>query len=235
MTTTRIKPLTRGARATIYRDGHELYTAVNIPDSGAFALRSLPPGQWVARDTCGGEQAFTVEVGQEYAVLLDGDTVGVTGEPGSSGAAEVAAHHVGPGGGVFSRPGQVAAGRGVAGRVKREPGEAPAEGAVTVPRAEHHRQRPKDPGAESRVPGQAGSSIVHAAPVRSVDETMEEAARRGRLDPAARELEEREAGGEAVPRAVSPDPVGPAPLESTLPPDGYGASSPGTPTPVFEG
>lgn len=237
MTTTRIKGLTRGARATIYRDGTELHSAVDIPAAGAFALRSLPPGQWVARDSCGGEQAFTVEVGQEYAVLLDGDTIGVTGEPGVSGSAEVPAHLVGPGGGIFSRPGQVAAEDGVSGRIGRVDGEMPAEGELTVPRAERPSQRPKDPEAETRVPGSAGAALVQDSPVRSVDETVAEAERRNKLgegDPEARALEELEVEDAAVPvaREVKPDPVGPAPLEPTLPPEGYGASSSATPTPL---
>lgn len=154
------KGLTRGARGRFYRDGHDLVSAADIPVAGAFAVRELPPGQYVCRDSCGGEQAFTVTVDTELTVILDGDTVGPTGGPGLSGSAEVPALNVGPGGGIFTSVGQVAAGETVTDRVRVPEGEAPAEGSVTVPKAERPYARPKDPGSDERVPGQAGGPTI---------------------------------------------------------------------------
>lgn len=170
MSATKTRPLTRGARACFYRDGHELVSACDIPAAGAFAVRHLPPGQYVARDSCGGEQAFTVTVNEELTVILDGDTVGPTGGPGLSGSAEAAALRVGPGGGVYTSVDQVAAGESVTDRVRVVEGEAPAEGGLVVPKAERPRQRPQDPGSDERVPGAAGSAEV-TAPAVDVERT----------------------------------------------------------------
>lgn len=232
------KGLTRGARATFYRDGHELYSACDIPVAGAFVTRELPPGQWVCKDSTGGEQAFTVKVGEELTVILDGDTVGVTGGPGLSGSAESPSLRVGPGGGVFSSVDQVAAGEGITGPIKRVDGEAPSEVAAPVGKADRPRLRPRDPGSDERVPGQAGSPLVQDAPIRSVAENMEESERLLELDgrdPDAtmdETLAHLESGVE-VPLVIKPPASGPEPLESTLPPAGYG-ERPAEPTPVFE-
>lgn len=228
------KQLTRGARASFYRDGHDLVSACNIPEAGAFVVRDLHPGQYVVKDSCGGEQSFSIGVGQEAATILDGDVPGVTGAPGMSGSAEVSAHNVGVGGGVVTSPEQVAAEENVTGRVRRDEGEAPAERAAPVPAAEKPMQRPRDPGREQRVPGQAGAALVQDAPIRSVQDTVDEAARRARLEPDDRELEQLEAEEAAVPvpPRVAPAARGPKPEESTLPPEGYGASATATPTPL---
>jgi hypothetical protein len=154
------KALTRGARARFFRDGHELVSACDIPVAGAFAVRDLAPGQYVVRDSCDGEQAFTVTVNEELTVILSGDTVGPSGGPGLSGSAEVSALRVGPGGGVYGSVDQVAAGESVTDRVRVVPGEAPAEGELVVPKAERPSDRPEDPGSDERVPGQAGAPFV---------------------------------------------------------------------------
>lgn len=168
MSATKTQGLTRGARGRFYRDGHELVSACDIPVAGAFAVRELPPGQYVCRDSCGGEQAFTVTVNEEWTVILNGDTVGVTGGVGASGSAEAPALRVGPGGGLYSSVDQVAAGETVTGAVRAVPGEMPAEGALELGRAERPSERPQDPGSDERVPGQAGAPVV-SVPAVSVE------------------------------------------------------------------
>jgi hypothetical protein len=222
------KALTRGARALIYRDGHDLECAVEIPAEGAFTVRHLAPGQYTARDSCGGEQTFTVTPDEEVTTILRGSTFGVTGGPGSSGVVESPALRVGPGGGLITAPDQVAAEAPVAGgEVDAAVGADPAETLAPVPKPELAPNRPKDPGAEVRVLGGAGAARVQEAPVRLREETMEvaRAEREG-------EVVELDAGEpEVLPRTVKPDPVGPAPERSTELAPGEGGSS-SDPTPL---
>jgi hypothetical protein len=161
------KSLTRGARAHIYRDGHALECAVDIPAEGAFAVRHLPAGQYTARDSCGGEQTFTVTVDEEWTTILNGDGAGVTGGPGSSGVVESSALRVGPGGGVITTPDQVAVGEGITEPLGKADAGDPVEKDSGVPRAEPAANRPKDPGAEVRVLGGAGAARVQDVPIRS--------------------------------------------------------------------
>lgn len=162
----KVQALTRGARATFYRDGEECYSACDIPVTGAFTVRSLPPGRWVVRDSCGGERAFEVRVGEEVTTILSGDVVGVTGEPGVSGGIVDAAHRVGPGGGVITSPDQVAVERNVAGRVGRVQGGDPVETSAAPSRP---RKAAASVGDETaRVPGAAGSSVSEDVPIVAV-------------------------------------------------------------------
>lgn len=78
------KRLTPGSTARIFRDGGVLAGIVGIPSEGRFEVRHLPPGQYVARDECGGERAFEVKSGVEVTVISGrGEPVGPTGAPGS--------------------------------------------------------------------------------------------------------------------------------------------------------
>lgn len=233
MTATK-KALTRGSRASFYRDGHELVSACDIPAAGAFVVRHLPPGQYVAKDMCGGEQAFAVGVTDEYVTLLDGDVVGVTGAPGVSGRREVESLNVGKGGGAYGVPGQVAAGENVTGPLRLSDGETPHEVHPDIIAAARPRERPKDPGSEERVPGQAGAALVQDAPIRSVAEMMRTAKARNALaedDRIEAEIAAEDAGV-PVPAAVKPADVGPAPLEPTTLRDGEGASATSSATPI---
>jgi hypothetical protein len=230
----RKKALTRGARATFYRDGSEVFGACDIPEAGAFATRELPPGQWLVRDSCGGEQAFSVSSQAELTVILPGDSVGPTGGPGLSGVAEGRSLNVGrdP---LYRSVDQVAADEGVMDRLRVAEGAEPAEVSAPVPDADRPSERPRDLGREERVPGQAGAPFELDVPVRSVDEVAAAGEERGRLgeeERAARAAEDAErAAGLEVPRVVAPGERGPEPDRSTLPPEGYGEVG-GEETPV---
>lgn len=233
---THAKGLTRGARATFYRDGHEIVQACDIPVAGAFVVRDLAPGQYVVRDSCGGEQAFSVQVSSESTTILNGDTVGPTGGPGQSGVVATATRMVGPGGGSITTPDQVADGRNTTDRVRLSEGEMPHEKAASLAKAERPSERPGDPTSAERVPGQAGAAFALDVPIRSVAETTAEAERRGKLSEEERR-EEQEAAADAavlndVDTVIAPAEVGPEPDRSTLVSEREGASSPKTPTPL---
>jgi hypothetical protein len=60
--------LTAGSVARIYRDGTLVAPSVNVPE-GRMELRHLQPGQYEARDECGGRVVFEVPFGQEVVVV----------------------------------------------------------------------------------------------------------------------------------------------------------------------
>lgn len=158
------KALERGARCTIKKGGvdGEIYSACDIPIEGAFAVRSLPPGQYTAVDSTGGWQHFEVLPGDEWTVLLDGDRPGPTGEPGVSGMASSPTLLVGRNP-VITDPTQVAPGEGVAAPVVDTPAsmDADSPGVETpAPMTPRSRQRGLEPTADVRVPGGAGAGVV---------------------------------------------------------------------------
>jgi hypothetical protein len=127
-----------------YRDGHYLAGQSHVPN-GRFEVRHLAPGQYVARDELGGEQAFVVPANTETAMILKGpDPMGhdeqidrrLSAEPGTSYQSPTEITQVGV------RPGQEREG---------EP-SYPKEGSVVVPT--HVR------GDDQRVPGAPGSGAV---------------------------------------------------------------------------
>lgn len=64
-----MSPLTPGSTARIYRDTDLVAPAFNVPAKGRIELRNLQPGQYVARDECGEEEAFEVTHATEVVRL----------------------------------------------------------------------------------------------------------------------------------------------------------------------
>src|SRR5688572_26075759 len=90
------KALTPGSTARIYRDGGVLEGQLLVPSEGRFEVRHLPPGQYVARDETGGEQAFEVRPDVETTVVSGaGDPAGPTGAPGAGHIESVPTREVG--------------------------------------------------------------------------------------------------------------------------------------------
>lgn len=90
------KGLTPGSTARIYRDGGVLEDQLLVPAEGRFEVRHLPPGQYVARDETGGEQAFEVKAKQEVTVVSgSGEPSGPTGAPGAGHTQEIPFREVG--------------------------------------------------------------------------------------------------------------------------------------------
>lgn len=90
------KGLTPGSTARIYRDGGVLEGQLLVPAEGRFEVRHLPPGQYVARDETGGEQAFEVKPKVEVTVVSgSGEPSGPTGAPGAGHTQEIPFREVG--------------------------------------------------------------------------------------------------------------------------------------------
>lgn len=229
------KALARGARATIKKGGvtGEIYSACDIPAEGAFAVRSLPPGQYTVVDSTGGWQHFEMLAGQEYAVILDGDVPGPTGEPGLSGMASSPTLHVGRAP-VIRDPDQVAAGAGVADPVIRTPDSLDGPDAPGVekqaPLPGRTRQRGLAPAEDVRTGAAAGAGIAGdeipdevRAPAKGPDPDRDttvppEETRGSELTP--RPLEGNAAGAPLVDGAPAPrhqDPLGAPPAPAKKP------------------
>lgn len=149
--------LAPGSQARIYRDGGTLVAAALVPDAGRFEVRGLPPGQYVARDEQGGEQAFEVHAGVEVATVAGhGANVapGASGLPGTSGVVEARALHVGSDP-VIRTPGQVAPLETVTVPVENE-----ASDVETVPRPVARSVPENDPAEDVRVPAQPGAALI---------------------------------------------------------------------------
>jgi hypothetical protein len=82
------KTLERGGLARVYRPQGgfgDCQGAYNVPVEGAFVVRDLPPGDYVARDEQGTEVAFVVLPTEEESVVFGaGEPSGGTGGPGDS-------------------------------------------------------------------------------------------------------------------------------------------------------
>jgi hypothetical protein len=171
----RAKALTRGARATIKKGGvdGEIYSACDIPAEGAFAVRSVPPGQYTVVDSCGGWQHFEMLAGQEYAVILDGAEPGPTGEPGLSGMASSPTLHVGRDA-VIRDPTQVAVGETITAPLATPNSvEADAPGIEkAAPLPDRTRQRGLAPQEDVRVPGGAGAGLAADVPAQSAADEL---------------------------------------------------------------
>lgn len=63
--------LAAGSACRVYRDGGSLTAQLTVPrdPDAAMLVRSLAPGRYVARDEQGGEVAFEVSAGAEFAVV----------------------------------------------------------------------------------------------------------------------------------------------------------------------
>lgn len=190
MTTQTLAP---GSAARIYRDGGVLVASCVVPGSGRFEVRGLPPGQYVARDECGGEQAFEVHANVETTVVAGaGGPVapGASGGPGTSSVAEAPALHVGPAP-VITEPEQVAAGKRVTKQVANK-----ASDVETVPRPPARVEPDNEPGDDERVPAQAGSSIVQEVP-SGVGDQLPDGANVSGEEHAANDVRERPARSRA--------------------------------------
>lgn len=155
MTTQTLAP---GSQARIYRDGGTLVAVALVPDVGRFEVRGLHPGQYVARDEQGGEQAFEVHADAESATVSGGGASvapGASGMPGTGRVVEARPLNVGaeP---VFTSPGQVAPGENVTTPVENV--QSPDVDAV--PRPVARRVPGNDPADDVRVPAQPGAALI---------------------------------------------------------------------------
>jgi hypothetical protein len=198
MTTQTLAP---GSAARIYRDGGVLVAQCNVPATGRFEVRGLDPGQYVARDELGGEQAFVVHPGTESTTVSGhGAAVapGASGMPGTGSVAEAPALHVGPDP-VVTAPAFVDDGDGghvgraaVGKRVTRQVPNKPAD-VESVPKPAGRVEPDNDPAADAnRVPGAPGASSSVSVP-STVGGQLEEGQNLASAEHAANEVTEKRA------------------------------------------
>lgn len=163
------KSLTPGSLARIYRDGTVHEENMLVPERGTMTTRSLPPGEYVARDECGGEIDFVVSALNETTTIWDPRSG--RGNPDEAGTGEAGSSFVKPfgDGERDTRPADTSTftpGFPNVGPDREAPpaGESDMPGdAPALPRrdAPEHDVETDDQSEPDRIVGQPGSSIVH--------------------------------------------------------------------------